>query len=362
MNFKMKNFVKNFLSFTFLTLLLIACSKEEDIAQTVNAPDNFNAAQPNRGNGPNGGGGNGGNTNPNGGTTNNGNNTADCADIYTLDATRGACSESLVWSSSVNMTVSNGIRTFRSNGIPNHKTGIFGGGTGSLNPNAITEQNVIVSITTNPQKTNSITPLLNLNTGPAYSFGILLNGVEIDPVAAEPWPHIRGFSLNASNWNWNLDAMAINLGLDCNNAHVQPTGKYHYHGAPTLFLQELNAPMNEMTLLGYAADGFPIYHKYGYNNANNANSGIKELASSYQLKKGERPGDGDSAPCGAYSGIYSNDYEYIACSGDLDECNGRTGITPEYPQGTYYYVITEQFPFVSRCFVGSPSADFRFAR
>ena len=30
----------------------------------------------------------------------------------------------------------------------------------------------------------------------------------------------------------------------------------------------------------------------------------------------------------------------MAGLGDLDECNGRFGSTPEYPQGTYYYVST----------------------
>ena len=26
----------------------------------------------------------------------------------------------------------------------------------------------------------------------------------------------------------------VDIGLDCNTAHVQPTGKYHYHGVPSL--------------------------------------------------------------------------------------------------------------------------------
>jgi len=45
--------------------------------------------------------------------------------------------------------------------------------------------------------------------------------------------------------------------------------------------------------------------------------------------------------------------------GDLDECNGREGITPEFPEGTYYYVITNEYPGVPRCFVGTPSSDFK---
>ena len=114
-----------------------------------------------------------------------------------------------------------------------------------------------------------------------------------------------------------------------------------------------------MTLIGYAADGFPIYYKYAYSEATNSNSAIEEMVSSYQLKSGERPGDGITAPCDEYNGVYSNDYEYIDGLGRLDEANGRTGVTPEYPNGTYYYMITDQFPLIPRYFRGTPSADFR---
>ena len=69
----------------------------------------------------------------------------------------------------------------------------------------------------------------------------------------------------------------VNLGLDCNNAHVQPTGKYHYHGSPTLYLQNANIPANQMTLVGYAADDFPIYYKYAYTNASDNTSTIIEI-------------------------------------------------------------------------------------
>ena len=34
---------------------------------------------------------------------------------------------------------------------------------------------------------------------------------------------------------------AVPLGIDANNAHVQPTGAYHYHGVPTGLLRDLGA-------------------------------------------------------------------------------------------------------------------------
>ena len=51
--------------------------------------------------------------------------------------------------------------------------------------------------------------------------------------------------------------------------------------------------------------------------------------------------------------------QVLAGLGDLDECNGRSGVTPEFPNGTYYYVISNSFPFIGRCLQGTPSTDFR---
>ncbi|MCB0669415.1 MAG: YHYH protein [Saprospiraceae bacterium] len=271
---------------------------------------------------------------------------------------RGSCEEILSYKSKVTISSSGDSRVISSNSIPDHKVGLFGRIPGSLNPNAIAEVNDTYRVPLSPEKAPSITPLLSTERGPQYQFGILLNGVILDPEAAEPFPHEGFFNANV-NWEWNLDAMEINLGLDCNNAHVQPQGKYHYHGAPTLYLKSLNISSSQMTLVGYAADGFPVYYKYGYIDSGQRSSGVKELIPGYRLKTGNRPGDGVSAPCGAYNGVYTNDWEFSEDVGDLDECNGRTGVTPEYPGGTYYYVITDDFPFLPRCLKGVPSQDFR---
>jgi hypothetical protein len=116
-----------------------------------------------------------------------------------------------------------------------------------------------------------------------------------------------------------------------------------------------------MLLVGYAADGFPIYAENGYAKADDAASPLKKLVSSYRMKTGSRP-KGDEGPGGKYDGTFVQDYEYVAGNGDLDECNGRTGVTPEYPAGTYYYVLTETFPFVPRMFRGEPDPSFERRR
>jgi hypothetical protein len=286
----------------------------------------------------------------------------DC-DSNQIDQSRGACDVTLTEASSFVMTINGSQRLFTSNSIPNHKVGLFGSGSGSLNPNAITAQASSYGVPLQPVFAATMTPLLSTSgsgpaSGPQFSFGLLLNGVELDPIAAEPFPHTRPVGPSA-NWEWNLEAINVKIGLDCNNAHAQPTGKYHYHGSPLNFLDSINAVPGKMTLIGYAADGFPIYYQYGHAIASDSASAIVRLTSSYQLKTGERPGNGRSAPCGLYDGVYSNDYEFVPGLGDLDEANGRTGVTLEYPSGTYYYVITDEFPSVPRYLVGSPSQDFK---
>lgn len=290
-----------------------------------------------------------------------------CQYCYTdqvLDNSRGDCNQTLNFNSLYNETTQGNNRIITANSIPNHNVGLFGPVMGSLNPNAISPQNESYTIPVNPIEANEFTSLLGTlgeDIGPQYSFGILFNGVELDPVAAEPFPH-EGMNSSNANWIWNLEALNVNLGVDCNNAHVQPNGKYHYHGTPTSYLNSLNASSNTMTLIGYAADGFPIYYKYAYSLANNSGSDITIMTSSYRLKSGNRPGDGISAPCDSYNGVYSNDYEYINGLGTLDEANGRNGVTPEYPNGTYYYVITDKFPSIPRYLRGTPSQDFKIGQ
>src|SRR5262249_483286 len=94
-------------------------------------------------------------------------------------------------------------------------------------------------------------------------------------------------------------------------------------------------------LIGWAADGFPIYVQ-------------DAMRPSWRLKHA-RDGGG---PGGTPDGTYSLDYEYVPGLGDLDECNGRDGVTAEFPQGTYYYVVSVKFPHVPRCFVGTADTSF----
>lgn len=169
------------------------------------------------------------------------------------------------------------------------------------------------------------------------TFGVALNGVPFLPGAAEYWENDR-----SSGWRYEALSENINLGLDQNNAHVQPNGAYHYHGLPKGMPTSLS-PDAHSPLIGYAADGFPIYALYGYSDPKEPTKVIKQIRSSWRLKSGTQP-DG---PGGRYDGTFINDWQYVDGAGDLNESNARFSVTPEYPKGTFAYLLSDRFP-VSR--------------
>ncbi|MEO1401705.1 MAG: YHYH protein [Cyanobacteria bacterium J06635_1] len=239
----------------------------------------------------------------------------------------------------VSIEQSDGYRYIDANGIPDHATGAF---PNTGNPNSIAAQSHRFRVTLTPQLAGRTTPV-------RPTFGVALNGVPFEPGTGEYWNRDR-----TSGWNYDALSGNINLGIDMHNAHVQPTGSYHYHGLPTGLLQR-----QSITLVGYAADGFPVYGQYGYTDANDLSSDVVALQSSYRLRAGQRPSGPESGPGGTYDGTFVQDFEYVAGLGDLDECNGRFGVTPEYPEGIYHYTITEMFPFIPRCVKGVPDESFQ---
>ncbi len=275
--------------------------------------------------------------------TNAGTSTADVACDYKHNAFNN---HSLVNLNSVAAwSCSSSTRTLTANGVPDHDVGPFDI-QDDLNV-AISAQSVRFSTSMAPVLTSSAKEL----GGPGRDLGMILNGVKIDPGT--------GGNCNDSGTNctllgqagqWRMEALgqsSFKFGADGNNGHVQPGGAYHYHGIPEGFIQNLGKGQ-PMTLVGWAADGFPIYARYGYTQAANAASAIKVVQSSYR-KKTVPDANRPNYPMGTFL----QDYEYVSGLGDLDECNGRTGVTPEFPKGIYHYFATETFPYLPRCVKGS---------
>ena len=65
---------------------------------------------------------------------------------------------------------------------------------------------------------------------------------------------------------------------------------------PEGFITKQGGGSTKMTLIGWAADGFPIYARYGYSTANNASSALKSMKGSYQLVSTVRIGSMLQAP------------------------------------------------------------------
>lgn len=178
---------------------------------------------------------------------------------------------------------------------------------------------------------------------------------------------------------WHQNAVYFeNLGFDCAHGHPGPmSADYHVHQNPSAFNVSV-APTSTVCniyladglyvpdsahhspLIGFAADGFPIYGAYGYSDPLNTSSPLKRMVSGYKLRsitsRTTLP-DGTAAtgpnltdiitsglpgstPLVASLGAYEEDYEYVAGTGDLDEYNGRFCKTPEYPAGSYCYFAT----------------------
>lgn len=239
------------------------------------------------------------------------------------------------------------LRKLSANGVPDHDVGPF-----NIQADLdfkIAARTISVSGPIAPVLTSTATAL----GGPAGDIGYVLNGVKIDAGT--------GGNCNDSGSNctllgqagqWRMEALgqtSFNFGADSNNAHVQPGGVYHYHGMPEGFISKLGKGQ-AMTLIGWAADGFPIYARYGYSETTNATSALKVVKSSYRTKTAP---DANRPATSLYPmGTFLQDYEYVAGLGDLDECNGRTGVTPEFPKGIYHYYATDTYPYLQRCVKG----------
>jgi hypothetical protein len=246
----------------------------------------------------------------------------------------------------VDITTEDGYRVMRSNGWPDHPPGVF---PRRGNPNTAAPQSYTFRMPLTPVA--AAAP----QGGGGWWWGVALNGVPFEPGTGETWNNDP-----QSGWRYEAATGFLDLGLDEHHAHVQPNGAYHYHAVPTGLVELLGGDGRKMLQIGWAADGFPLYTSWAHAEAKDATSPLRQLKSSYRLKQGGRPAQA-GGPGGEYDGRFTQDFEYVAGAGDLDECNGRFGATPEFPAGTYYYCISAEFPFVARLWRGTPDASFQKA-
>ena len=238
----------------------------------------------------------------------------------------------------VTVTVQNGEMVVESNGIPNHD---FLSTRGCCAP----EKDYTAYITLTPE--NDTTGGHTTTNCPASAgrwecapdrgaVAIGVNGVPI--FGPEEGPGGDAVALHFDYFS--EDRQPIELGWCA--GHSAGSGGYHYHyDANCIYwvpgageeMEDYDLSLipgdSHSPIVGWAFDGYPIYGMYGYGSDDGS---IRAITSSYAIERTQEGGDQ------GYNGI--DDWNYVDGLGDLDECNGRFGPTPEYPEGIYHYVST----------------------
>jgi hypothetical protein len=262
----------------------------------------------------------------------------------------------------VEISLSGDACVISSNDIPNHDFN----DQGTSFANDVSEQNNTYIIASVPQAEAQVTPI-SLNLANA----VFLNGATVDLLAAACYDvgnqalgnEKIGCGQNQIDNPWRYDPMSpLNtFGTDSHNAHAQPDGTYHYHGNPlAMFEQDCDIQAAASPVIGFAADGFPIYGSCFTDPISNS---VRKAEASFVLKNngGARiEASGYTTPVAGqgvvasnnYDGQFTGDFEYVAGSGDLDECNGMT------IDGQYGYYITNSYPWILACYKGQVNDSF----
>ena len=216
-------------------------------------------------------------------------------------------------------------------GVPGYTIGPW-----PTNPNTTTNQNFVFKITRTPQPNPGLATVT-----PLGHTGIWSNGVSIFNAKDAMSYQNQGV--------WNQNAIVVEgPSFDACLGHPAPNGEYHHHLNPRCLYNDRDSSRHS-PIIGFAFDGYPIYGAYGYATASGPGA-IRSLRTSYRLRAistrttlpngSTAPSAGPAVNAARPLGYYIEDFEYVAGRGDLDAHNGRFGVTPEYPQGTYAYFVT----------------------
>lgn len=181
----------------------------------------------------------------------------------------------------------------RTDGVPNHGSPYFGIGDARYEePHA--------GMVVNPNRIAEQNLEFRIPANPSVAasggetrlgpIGVALNGVSFFNQYA---------GRTATGWQALDNEIAT---FDSHNGHPTGTQLYHYHFEPVFLTAS-----DKAALIGVMMDGFPIYG----------------------------PNDPNGVP-----------------ATDLDECNGHTHATAEFPEGIYHYHATTEFPYLVGCYRG----------
>lgn len=200
------------------------------------------------------------------------------------------------------------VMIVKSNGIPNFEYT-------QVTPNGLSEQNYRWQIPLTP--TQAAQPSQIPLTG---AVAIAVNGLPI-------------FGPNEAPFDDYGDPLLDQL-LDYCNGHTAPGGMYHFHARPDCLFETVDGQVG--LVMGYAFDGYPILAPYLCEDA--SCSSVVEAIGSWQHTSDVR------------NAWEAN--EFIAGSGNLDQCNGTY-----LPDGSYAYFATDTFPYFLACYHGIATAN-----
>ena len=215
------------------------------------------------------------------------------------------------------------IRTINTNALPNHSTWEF---PNEENPNTMSAQNNLYEIPTKWEYQWSETW--------AREPWIAINGIKFEPETNE--------RVNCESWEqyrieWKQTTFPV-MWIDHENAHVQPTGTYHYHGL-SKSLVEFADTWDDLVHIWFAKDWFNIFY---------SKSG--KYKPSFKLSTEPRVGTNCNyrdtpvqIEWTTPDGTYATDRVFDASVGDLDTCNWIE------VNWEYMYFATDEFPYLPRC-------------
>ena len=179
------------------------------------------------------------------------------------------------FASGVTVSVSGKNLVIKSNGLPNHKTPYWGVGNALYEP--FPAGHAPNANTTMSEQSCSMKIPAKPNEASSHE------ETSLDAIGLA----LNGVPIYNNNEGGNvaLDAMTLTT-LDAAGAHPTPSEDYHYH------VTGVYTTLDDSSLVGFLRDGFPIY-------------GRKDMDGSYPS--------------------------------DLDDYNGHTRATTEFPNGIYHY-------------------------
>lgn len=219
------------------------------------------------------------------------------------------------WAPNVSIDIGSGSFWFRSDGLPSHELpdqflvpadGNYPPFTGDDIENDFTIENTADLIIASPLD-------VEITLTPVYSDQITLTDLSTIGVTISGAPLFNDYEDQGREFVALDDNLSLNgvYFIDACNGHPLATGQsYHYHGVPYCITDAVDVPGQHSTIIGFALDGFPIY-------------GSKDAGGA------------------------------LITNGQLDECSGHVGPTPEFPDGIYHYHLTEDgAPYSIDCFHG----------